>query len=46
MAEKEHEQRTMDRLKYDAIDTLDTQTNGAGKNVENCEQPEAENADG
>ena len=38
-AENEHEQRTMDKLKDDAITTLDTQINKAENNVKNCEQP-------
>ena len=38
-AENEHEQRTIDKYKDDAINTSDTQINKAENNVENCEQP-------
>ena len=36
-AENEHEQR-VDKLKDDAINTIDTQINKAENNVKNCEQ--------
>ena len=39
MAEKKHEQRAMDNIKYDAMNSLDTQINKAENNVGNCEQP-------
>ena len=38
-AENEHEQRTIDKYKEDAINTSDTQINKAENNVGNCEQP-------